>query len=269
MYTLTVVSTDPAAGVTIAASPADLQGKTGGNTGLTLSYDVGTAVTLTASASSSTTIFDSWTGCNAPAANVCLVTVTGNTTVTAGYVAPPKGVAQVTVTPGVISLSIGSGQQFVANATGTGTFDTSVAWSVATSGSTSGGTSPSADAGTITSSGAYQTPYPAPSSVTVTATSNADPTVSGKAVITLGRSSDCQWSGPFGRRGRGDASDQPLIYGMNAYQLDPSIATKFHLPVDRWGGDATTRYNYLLDVANNDNDYFFETLPNDNTQYRT
>jgi hypothetical protein len=189
------------------------------------------------------------------------VTLSANTTVTAGYVVSPKGVAQVTVTPAALTIPIGNGEQFTATATGTGTFDKSVTWSVAApAGST-------ADPGTISASGAYQTPYPAPASVTVTATSNADPTISGSAVVTL--AAPAAATGPALAVDAGAATHtiSPLIYGMNGYSLDPSIATKFHLPVDRWGGDATSRYNYLLDVTNNDNDYFFETLPNNNTKY--
>lgn len=261
LYTLTVASTNPAAGVAITASPADANGKTGGNTGFTLSYAAGTAVTLTAPGSSGTTVFGAWTGCSNPTATSCPVTMSANTTVTAGYNVPAKGVAQVTVSPAAITLPTGSGAQFTAVATGTGSFDTSVTWSVAAMPGSS------ASPGTITDEGAYQTPYPAPATVTVTATSNADPTVNGSAVVTLAAPATA--AGPALSVDAGAVTHpiNPLIYSMNAYQLDPSIATRFHLPADRWGGDATSRYNYLLDVTNIDNDYFFETIPNGNTDY--
>ena len=36
----------------------------------------------------------------------------------------------------------------------------------------------------------------------------------------------------------------PHIYGM-AY-ADPALAREIHLPINRWGGDATTRYNWQV-----------------------
>lgn len=63
----------------------------------------------------------------------------------------------------------------------------------------------------------------------------------------------------------------PLIYGMNF--ADAGLAQDVRLPVDRWGGNSTTRYNWKLDVHNTGSDYYFEnipdgdstTLPNDST----
>jgi hypothetical protein len=260
-YQVLVMSTNPGLGVVITASPADTHGSTGGFTNLRLSYAAGTAVTLTAPASSGTTLFGSWMGCSPPASNVCSFTVTANTLFTAGYVDAPKGVAQVTVTPAVASIAIGSGQQFTAVAGGSGTFDSSVTWSVAAAAGSS------ADPGTITSSGSYQTPYPAPPSVVVTATSNADPTVSGSATVTL--APPALATGPALSVDAGAVTHpiSPLIYSMNEYSLDPSIATKFHLAADRWGGDGTTRYNYLLDVSNAASDYYFTNILTNNTAY--
>lgn len=51
------------------------------------------------------------------------------------------------------------------------------------------------------------------------------------------------------------------IYGMNF--ADAALAKELNLPVDRWGGNATTRYNYLLDTANRASDWYFENIPND------
>jgi len=42
----------------------------------------------------------------------------------------------------------------------------------------------------------------------------------------------------------------PYIYGVNAYLLDSTTAKNINVPIDRWGGDSTSRYNYLLDVTN-------------------
>lgn len=51
------------------------------------------------------------------------------------------------------------------------------------------------------------------------------------------------------------------IYGMNF--ADEDLAEELHLPVRRWGGNATTRYNYLLDETNRGSDWYFENVPGD------
>ncbi len=51
------------------------------------------------------------------------------------------------------------------------------------------------------------------------------------------------------------------IYGLNF--ADPSLASTLDLPVNRWGGNATSRYNYLLDTTNLASDFFFENSPGD------
>jgi hypothetical protein len=51
------------------------------------------------------------------------------------------------------------------------------------------------------------------------------------------------------------------IYGMNF--ADASLAKELKLPVDRWGGNATTRYNYRNDTSNRASDWYFENIPND------
>src|SRR5215212_8669498 len=48
----------------------------------------------------------------------------------------------------------------------------------------------------------------------------------------------------------------PLIYGMN--YADAGLAQDVRLPLDRWGGNSTTRYNWKLDVHNTGSDYYFE-----------
>ena len=54
----------------------------------------------------------------------------------------------------------------------------------------------------------------------------------------------------------------PLIYGMNF--ADPVLAAELRLPVNRWGGNGTTRYNWQLDTSNHALDRDFENIPNDN-----
>lgn len=54
----------------------------------------------------------------------------------------------------------------------------------------------------------------------------------------------------------------PYIYGMNF--ADESLAAELRLPARRYGGNGTTRYNYLNDTSNHASDWYFENIPNDN-----
>ena len=54
----------------------------------------------------------------------------------------------------------------------------------------------------------------------------------------------------------------PYIYGMNF--ADEALATELRLTVRRWGGNATTRYNWRTDTANRASDWYFENVPNEN-----
>ncbi|HEX7974601.1 MAG TPA: glycoside hydrolase family 44 protein [Anaerolineales bacterium] len=54
----------------------------------------------------------------------------------------------------------------------------------------------------------------------------------------------------------------PDIYGMNF--ADEDLAKELRLPVRRWGGNATTRYNWQNDSTNHASDWYFEDIPNDN-----
>lgn len=49
------------------------------------------------------------------------------------------------------------------------------------------------------------------------------------------------------------------IYGMNYWypQIDPSLASEMKFPVVRWGGNATSRYNWLVDSSNSASDWYF------------
>lgn len=53
----------------------------------------------------------------------------------------------------------------------------------------------------------------------------------------------------------------PLIYGMNF--ADDALARELSLPVNRWGGNAVTRYNWKLDVQNRAGDWYYENIPNE------
>jgi hypothetical protein len=91
----------------------------------------------------------------------------------AGAPQPPPG-SGVTVIPSSVNLQAGQAQQF--SATVSGTTNQSVTWSL------------NPTTGTINSSGLYTAPSPitANQTVTITATSVADPTKSGSAIVTLG-----------------------------------------------------------------------------------
>ncbi len=53
----------------------------------------------------------------------------------------------------------------------------------------------------------------------------------------------------------------PYIYGMN--YADPTLAADLQLPVNRWGGNATTRYNWQYDISNRGSDWYFENVQED------
>jgi hypothetical protein len=248
VYVLMVDSVNPATGVAITATPADTLSSTGGKTTFTLSYDAGTAVTLTAPATASGDNFVSWTGCTTASTVTCNVTMNASTTVTANYTAP-----SIAVTPNF--ATIGIPMQFSASISGTPT--TAVTWSVAApSGS-------NLSPGDISASGLYTTPYPAPATVAVTATSTQNSAQTGSVTVTLsppGRGSFPALTVNVGAPGN---PISPLIYGMDAYLLhntaaDVTAVAPTGITIDRWGGDGTSRYNYLLDVSSSASDWYFE-----------
>ncbi len=54
----------------------------------------------------------------------------------------------------------------------------------------------------------------------------------------------------------------PDIYGIN--YAEEALAVALNLPVRRWGGNATTRYNWQNDTSNRASDWFFENIPEEN-----
>ncbi|GAA1027173.1 glycoside hydrolase family 44 protein [Virgisporangium ochraceum] len=50
----------------------------------------------------------------------------------------------------------------------------------------------------------------------------------------------------------------PDIYGMNG--ADPAFAAEIGLPVARWGGNASSRYNFRNQTYNTGSDWFFENI---------
>jgi hypothetical protein len=255
LFNLIVATTNPASGAGITASPADANGVASGSSPLTLSYLPGASVTVTAAAAAGANTFSGWTGCSQTSGQSCTLTMSGKTTVTAAYATP----VNVSISPPATGAVIGTSVQF--SATVTGTSNTGVTWSVSAPSGFTGAP------GTISTSGLYQTPYPAPATVTVTATSVASTSASASALVTL--TPPATAAGPALSVDTSTVTHaiNPLIYGMNAYGASSSLQSILKLPIDRWGGDATTRYNYLLDVTNSASDYYFENGINNNTAY--
>jgi hypothetical protein len=54
----------------------------------------------------------------------------------------------------------------------------------------------------------------------------------------------------------------PLIYGMN--YVSPDLAQVLQIPINRWGGNATTRYNWQIDATNRAADWYFMNIPKEN-----
>jgi hypothetical protein len=52
----------------------------------------------------------------------------------------------------------------------------------------------------------------------------------------------------------------PDIYGVNSYG-NMGVSAGMHLPVTRWGGNATSQYNWKLDSSNTGGDWYFEIFP--------
>jgi hypothetical protein len=52
----------------------------------------------------------------------------------------------------------------------------------------------------------------------------------------------------------------PLIYGVNFASQVSGLGKAFRVPVDRWGGNSTSRYNYTNNTYNTGSDYYFENI---------
>jgi hypothetical protein len=172
-------------------------------------------------------------------------------------------ITSVAVTPNPAAATIGSQVQFTATVARTGAFSSGVTWSLA---------APAGSAlspGTLSKTGLYITPYPAPATVTVTATSTQDTTQSGSVTVTLSQPAAATGPALTVDAGNQTHAINPYIYGMNdwEYAFPAAVAQAANLPVDRWGGDQTTRYNYQLDSFNSAADYYFENSPGTTAGY--
>ena len=178
-----------------------------------------------------------------------------------------SAVTSVKIEPSQVTLAPGESRQFAATVAGEGAFSAAVRWSV---NDVDGG---NAALGTISSGGLYVTPYPTPAQVILKATSTGDPTKSANATITF--AAPPVVAGPALTVDVAAATHpiSPLIYGMNSWRLSdprheaPKVAEAVRLPLDRWGGDGYTLYNYKLDVSDLGDDWFFEIAPNSNANY--
>ncbi|MFN8195440.1 MAG: glycoside hydrolase family 44 protein [Nocardioidaceae bacterium] len=52
----------------------------------------------------------------------------------------------------------------------------------------------------------------------------------------------------------------PLVYGVNFASQTSGLRKAFRVPVDRWGGNSTSRYNYLNHTYNTGSDWYFENI---------
>jgi hypothetical protein len=59
---------------------------------------------------------------------------------------------------------------------------------------------------------------------------------------------------------RGRHKISPLIYGVNFASQVSGLGKAFRVPVDRWGGNSTSRYNYTDNTYNTGSDWYFENI---------
>ncbi len=145
--------------------------------------------------------------------------------------------------------------------TATATATTSVATPTSTAtatATTSAATSTSTPTATATTSAATSTSTATATGTAGAATSTSTPTASSTptipANVDVALSVDVQ----------GDRKPiSPLIYGMNTYQMPGDVQAYMQalgLTVRRWGGNASSRYNWKLDVSNTAMDWYFENF---------
>jgi hypothetical protein len=259
-----------------AVSPADNEGVTAGTTGLSLIYNPGTSVTVTAAASDNSGAFLGWCDassvytspftcvappCTSVSGLTCTVKMSANLNLLATY----PGVTGVVISPTNTSALIPATTQFTVTVNGLGTCTVPITKvQVPCQGSPytlalTGPTGYAGPLGTISTTGLYTPVFPTAPTVYVTASSAILPGAANIATLTL--TSPTPSTGPALSVDVGSPTHaiSPNIYGMNDYNLDPTLPALVNLPVERWGGDLATRYNYLTDADNSAADSFFET----------
>jgi hypothetical protein len=170
------------------------------------------------------------------------------------YTPPVNAITGVTLTPSAPTVTLGSTVQFTATVSGTGTFNPAVTWLV------TGPAGWTSSAGSVDKTGLYESPFPAPATATVTAYAAADASKSASATITLQAPASAAGPALTVDAGNETHAISPLIYGMNAFGLDPTTAANANITVTRWGGDDTSRYNYQNNGTNSASDYYFENF---------
>lgn len=245
-YVLTVNSTAPISGVAIAVTPADKNNASDGKTSFTRTYAANNVVTLTAPLTASGNYFHAWSGCSTVSGQTCTVVMTADTTATAVYADPT-----IVLSPNPASVTIGGQLQITATVNSKASDGSDLNWSVAApSGSALSG-------GSITQNGLYTTPYPAPATAIVTATLKTDSTQFAVLTITLNRVASGTGPDLLVNVSGTTQAISPYIYGMNGFSMASTTGKAAKITVDRWGGDATSLYNYVLDTTNAGSDWYF------------
>jgi Glycoside hydrolase family 44 len=161
-------------------------------------------------------------------------------------------ISAVVVTPQSPTATIGTTLQLSATVKGTGNFDSTVKWSVSAPSGWTG------SAGSISTSGLYVTPYPAPASVSITARAAGDATKFATITVTFAPPEPEAGPGLMVDAGNQLHAINPYIYGMNAFSFVNTVDAGVNPTVLRWGGDNTSRYNYQLGVTSAGADWYFE-----------
>ena len=265
LHSLSVESTGPGQGTAIKVAPEDANKASDGVTPFTRVYDSANAVTLTAPPTSAAGNFSGWTGCPGASATSCTIVPAAGVTVTANYTP-----VHVAISPVAASATIGETLQLSATVQGAPAASQGVTWSVAAPKGWNGSAGSIANAtAKKPENGLYKTPYPAPERVTVTATSAAYPAAMSSVEIELAPPAASAGPALSVDAGQPTHPIDPLIYGMNFFSLDGKAEKASGMTVDRFGGDATSRYNYVLDTTNSASDWFFENSTGTTGQQET
>jgi hypothetical protein len=121
-YALSVSSVNPVSGLPLMLNPADVNGAGASGaptpeTGLSLIYKAGAAVTISApSTNSASSPFVAWIGCDTTTGYVCDVTMSKSKSVEVEY----TGVSSITIVPSTITVVAGSTVQVPATVNGYG-----------------------------------------------------------------------------------------------------------------------------------------------------
>lgn len=179
VYPLTINSANPASGVAITVSPADVKSLGNGTTPFSRTYLPAASVTLTAPASAGSNLFSSWSGCTSTSGTSCTVSMTAAKTVTANYVVStyPLTVALAGIGSGSVTPSVGT--LIWTGKTGTASYDPGT--SVVLTAAAGPGSVFTSWSGCTSSSGATCT-------VSMTAAKNVTATFNGVKILLLDNS---------------------------------------------------------------------------------